>query len=291
MDWNDLGVFLAVANTKSLTAASRQLNVSVSTVSRRITALEQSLAVTLFRHHSDGYELTEAGKNLLLPAERAQSHLKSFERAANDLENPYSGIVRIDAPELLGHQVLIPGLSDFMSEYPDLRLDIRSSVKPVKLAAQQSDIVIRLIAPDRGKYKMRAVGKVSFGFFAHQTYLDRFGLPGDEVEIRNHRFIGWSEDLGYLAMSTWLDELIGDQQLIMRLSSFTAHLAAAESAIGIALLPTFAGRRSGLIRVLEFLPDLTLDIWLLVLDQAAKSAKVQLVKDCLIKILRDEKDC
>jgi DNA-binding transcriptional LysR family regulator len=178
-----------------------------------------------------------------------------------------------------------------MREYPDLRLDIRSSVKPVKIAAQQSDIVIRLIAPERGEYKMRVVGKVSFGFYAHQTYLDGFGLPGDEAEIKRHRFIGWSEELGYLAMSTWLEEVIGDQQPIMRLSSFTSHLAAAEIAIGIALLPTFAGRRFGLTRVIEFLPDLTLDIWLLVLYQAAKSAKVQLVKDCLIKILRDEKDC
>jgi len=287
MDWNDLKFFLAVANSRSLSAASRQLGVSTSTVSRRVTALEQALGLTLFRHHFDGYELTEAGMNLRVPAEQAEAHLKTFERSAKDTSDPLSGAVRIDAPELLGQQILLPHLAGLMTEYPAIQLDIRSSVRPVQLATQQSDIVIRIVPPERGSYKMRTVGKVVFGFYAHQSYLDIYGKPSNDRDLRSHRTIGWSEDLSYLAMSAWLDEVLAGRQPSMRLGSFTSQVTAVESGLGIAVLPHFAALRAGLVPVLEEIPGLTLDLWLLVQDQAARTPRVQIVKEHLVKILAD----
>lgn len=290
MDWNDLKFFLAVAESRSLSAASRRLGVSTSTVSRRIAALEQALGVALFRHHFDGYELTEAGMNLQIPAEQAESSLKAFERSARDRSDTLSGIVRIDAPELLGQQILLPNLAGFMQDYPGIRLDIRSSVRPVQLATQQSDIALRIVPPERGSYRMRSVGKVAFGLYAHRNYLEAYGQPSNDRDLHSHRMIGWSEELRYLSMSVWLDELFPDLQPAMRLSSFTAQLTAVESSLGIAVLPCFAARRTGLLPVLEDLPRLTLDLWLLVQDQAGRSPRVQIVKERLVKILAENAD-
>ncbi|EJC79341.1 transcriptional regulator [Rhizobium leguminosarum bv. trifolii WSM2297] len=287
MDWNDLKYFLAVAESRSLSAASRRLGVSTSTVSRRITALEQALGVSLFRHHFDGYELTEAGMNLQMPAEQAESSLKAFERSAKDRSDTLSGIVRLDAPELLGQQILLPSLAGFMQDYPGIQLDIRSSVRPVQLATQQSDIVLRIVPPERGSYRMRSVGKVAFGLYAHRNYLEALGQPSNDRDLRSHRIIGWSEELRYLSMSVWLDELLPDLQPAMRLSSFTAQLTAVESSLGIAVLPCFAAHRTGLVPVLEDLPRLTLDLWLLVHDQAGRTPRVQIVKEHLVKILAE----
>ncbi|MGY5775221.1 LysR family transcriptional regulator [Rhizobium sp. LEGMi135b] len=290
MDWNDLRFFLAVANSRSLSAASRQLGVSTSTVSRRVAVLEESLGVKLFRHHADGYEVTEAGKELRLPAEQAEAHLRAFERAARETNDPLSGTVRIDAPELLGQQLLIPSLSSFVADYPAIKLDMRSNVHPTQLATQRSDIVIRIVQPDRGSYRMRTVGKVVFGYFASQSYVARYGAPSSYRDLSSHRLVGWSEELSYLSMAVWMEEVTVGRVPDMRYNTFIAHLIAVENGLGIGILPMFAARRAGLIPVVHDIPKLTLDLWLLVQDQAAKISRVQLVKDRLIKILVENAD-
>ncbi|PDS77145.1 LysR family transcriptional regulator [Rhizobium sp. L43] len=287
MDWNDLKFFLAVAESRSLSAASRRLGVSTSTVSRRIIALEQALGLSLFRHHFDGYELTEAGMKLQRPAEQAETSLKAFERSAKDSSDTLSGVVRIDAPELLGQQFLLPNLAGFLQDYPGIQLDIRSSVRPVQLATQQSDIVLRIVPPERGSYRMRSVGKVAFGLYANRDYVETHGQPSNDRDLQSHRMIGWSEELRYLSMSVWLDELFPDLQPAMRLSSFTAQLTAVESGLGIAVLPCFAANRTELVPVLTDIPRLILDLWLLVQDQAGRIQRVQIVKECLVKILTE----
>ncbi len=287
MDWNDLKFFLAVANARSLSAASRHLKVSISTVSRRITALEESLGVMLFRHHSDGYELTEAGKMLVIPAEQAVAGLTLFERTAKGSIREISGLVRIDVPELLGQQILVPGLASFMEEYPDIQLDIHSSVRPVSLATQQSDIIIRLVRPERGCYKIRKIGEIAFGFYAHPNYLQLYGMPTSIKDLSSHRIIDWSDDLGFLVMSRWINEIISDRVPSIKLSSFTSQLMAAESALGIALLPAFAANKAELIPVLHDIPVLKMDLWLLVQEQLAHHPRIKLVKEFLIKSLND----
>ena len=64
LDWNDLRHFLAVARTGSTLAASKQLKVSQSTVSRRVTALEEMIGVKLFIRKSSGYSLTPRGESV-----------------------------------------------------------------------------------------------------------------------------------------------------------------------------------------------------------------------------------
>lgn len=99
MDWNDLRYFLAVAQGGSLSSAAQQLGVSVSTVSRRIDTLEQSLKLRLFRPHRDGYDLTPDGQGLLPAADQAAAEMHHFERKAKGADGRATP-VRIEAPEL-----------------------------------------------------------------------------------------------------------------------------------------------------------------------------------------------
>ena len=55
MDWNDLRFFLAIARTGTLSAAAKRLNVTQSTVWRRLAALESSMGVRLLQRVADGY--------------------------------------------------------------------------------------------------------------------------------------------------------------------------------------------------------------------------------------------
>lgn len=288
MDWNDLKFFLAVAHAKSLSAAAIQLGVSPSTVSRRIEALEQALQVKLFHARRDGYDLTEAGHGLVPAAERAGAQMRVFERSAQEKDSNLAGPVRIEAPELLGQDLLLPVMVRFMDMYPSIRIELRSSVRPVRLAAEEADIVLRLVRPDHGSYRMKKIGEIGFGLYASDEYIRRNGIPARSEDLHRHRVIGWTEDLHFLTMATWLESVCPGIQPSLRLSSLGAQLSAARNGAGWAVLPDFAAVPAGLLPGLVDLPGLASDLWLLIHEQSQSLPRVKLARDYLVEALRGE---
>lgn len=285
MDWNDLKFFLAVANARSLSAASGRLGVSPSTVSRRIEALEAALQVKLFRPHRDGYDLTPAGEELLAPAERAEAQMRVFERTAREKDSDLAGPVRIDVPELLGQDVLLPGLAGFLQTHPEIRLEMHSSVRPVRLLGEEADIVLRLVRPQQGNYRQRKLGQIPFGLYAAPDYLARHGMPTSPTDLHRHRLVGWSEELSYLIMVAWLETLCPGLQPALRFSSLGAQMAAVKNDLGLAVLPVFAAEPAGFVALLPDVPPLAPDLWLLVHEQAAELPRVRLVKEVVVAVL------
>ena len=78
MDWDRLRVFQTVAQAQSLTKAGEVLNLSQSAVSRQISALEESLGVSLFHRHARGLVLTEQGEMLFRTAERVKADVDAY---------------------------------------------------------------------------------------------------------------------------------------------------------------------------------------------------------------------
>lgn len=285
MNWNDLKFFLEVTRAKSLSAAARSLGVSTSTVSRRIEVIEADLKLKLFRHSRDGYDLTQAGFDMLGPAEAAEAHLRLLERAAHQQEGGLSGPVRIDVPELVGRDIILPGLHRLLTEHPGIQIDLRSSVRSVNLVGQESDIVLRLVRPDRGNYKIRLIGRIGFGIYGSPGYFERRAAGGGGEVLRDHRLIGWSEDLQYLTMAAWLKDLCPDLLPVMTLDTFGAQLEAVKLGYGVAVMPDFAARAHNLEEVPGIHPKLHVDLWLLTHSQVSSIPRVRLVVDLLERVL------
>lgn len=285
MDWNDLRFFLAVASTRSLSGASVQLGVSPSTVSRRIGALEASLQLRLFRPRPDGYGLTAAGLKLLPAAERAEAQMRLFERGAREKEGDLAGPIRIEAPELLGQDMVLPALAEFIEGHPEIRVELRSSVRAVRLAGEEADIVLRLVRPEQGRYRQRRVGQVGFGLYASPAHIARHGAPGCVADLHQHRIIGWTDDLRHLVMATWLEKLCPELEPALRLSSLGAQLVAARQGLGWAMLPAFAAQPAGLQAAPLDGHQLAPDLWLLIHEQAAVLPRVRMVRDILLHAL------
>lgn len=85
-DFVTLRAFLMVADAENLRAASEQLNLSVSAVSRRISDLEADLGQQLFVRHSRGLEITEAGRLLMARARDTFRTLRTIEDDMKRLE-------------------------------------------------------------------------------------------------------------------------------------------------------------------------------------------------------------
>ncbi len=123
-DWNDLRSFLAVVRAGRLTAAAQQLGIDHSTLSRRITALENALQVRLFDRMLTGYVLTEAGHSLVGEAERIEAVAIRISSELMDAKAQMSGPVRVATPEGFGTCFLAHHLPALAGRHPELALEL-----------------------------------------------------------------------------------------------------------------------------------------------------------------------
>ena len=107
MDWDDLRVFLAVAQTGSIRNAARKLRVNHSTVSRRIKAFEQKTGHSLFMRTQTGYTLTSRGEAYLELAANLEEQINDVERRIIGNDNELHGELRVTLPQVLATHLMI----------------------------------------------------------------------------------------------------------------------------------------------------------------------------------------
>jgi len=144
MQWDDMRVFLAVARDGSISGACKQLGVQHSTVSRRLRSLEQNLGSALIERKKTGHELTPAGEELKLTAEKMELEVLEFENTLGGLDHKATGKLCISAINNMASTIMMPMFTSFSAAYPGIELHVRVSNKFVSLAERQADIAIRL---------------------------------------------------------------------------------------------------------------------------------------------------
>src|SRR4029077_11731284 len=97
VSWDDLRIFLAVAEAGSVSGAPRQLKLGQPTISRRLAEMEQGMGSRLFARGVGGAALTSAGERLLAPAKKMAEWAGEVARAAEAGEAVPQGLVRITA--------------------------------------------------------------------------------------------------------------------------------------------------------------------------------------------------
>ena len=124
MDNQNLSAFIMVAENKSFSEAAYVLDVTQSTISKRIALLESQVGKKLFDRIARRVALTEAGQELLPRARRILKEYANAVQAINDLSGNVSGILRLAISHHLGLHRLPDLLKIFSKTYPDVVLDI-----------------------------------------------------------------------------------------------------------------------------------------------------------------------
>lgn len=123
MDLSDLRTFLAVARSKGITAASRELNTVQSNVTTRIKNLEEKIGVTLFDRRHRGMVLTEAGQRLLPYAEALLALSREAAEAARD-DGIVRGVLSIGSMETTAAIRLPSVLAQFHRNHPAVKISL-----------------------------------------------------------------------------------------------------------------------------------------------------------------------
>jgi DNA-binding transcriptional LysR family regulator len=136
-------VVVAVWKTGSLTQAALLLNVSLPTVSRRLTELERTLGVVLFERTTRSLRATSAGEELARRLEPGLELLDVAMRRVHDDSQEAAGLVRLSVPPNLS-SILGPILASFRTLHPKVRLQVEVTDRRLHYAAEDVDVLLRV---------------------------------------------------------------------------------------------------------------------------------------------------
>src|SRR5687768_18458950 len=118
MDLNEIVVFAQVVRSGSFSAAAAKLGMPKSTVSRKVSELEERLKARLLQRTTRKLSLTDAGRIYYDYAARIAGEIEDAERAVGSLQGTPRGLLRVTAP--LNTAFLAPIVSDFLKRYPEI---------------------------------------------------------------------------------------------------------------------------------------------------------------------------
>ncbi|HLL22798.1 MAG TPA: LysR family transcriptional regulator, partial [Kofleriaceae bacterium] len=148
--WDDVRVFLAVIRARTAGIAAKSLGVDVSTVSRRLSVLEERLGATLFERGRAGTIAMDAARALVPIAEQMEDAMQRFATAADTLDREIGGVVRIACPADVAEIVVAPLLPALLRAHPALRIDLDAGEAVVDLARREADLALRVVRPQHG---------------------------------------------------------------------------------------------------------------------------------------------
>ncbi|WP_095098527.1 LysR family transcriptional regulator [Pseudomonas sp. Irchel 3A5] len=286
LNWDDLKFFLEVARTRKASSAAKRLAVDYTTVSRRITSLENSLGTLLFeKSRGNGFILTAEGQRLLGYAESIEStlHLACEQVSGSGLA--LSGHIRIGCTEGFGSFFITPQLSHFLDDYPDISVDILPLPHFISLSKREADIVIALERPEHGPYVCCKLCDYNLRLYATQEYLDNHKPLNSTADLAEHTFISYVDDLAFSSELLYLSNLLPGAQAQLRSTSVIAQYLAALQGRALAILPCFlAAQDSRLIPVLADEVNITRHFWMYCREDLRKLKRITVLWDYIREV-------
>ena len=237
-DWNDLRYLLAIARAGSTLAAARALQVSQSTVHRRMVALERELGCSLVERHPTGYRLTDLGRQLRVHAERIEDETLGLRRRVASADHGMSGRVRMTCTTAVGQRVMKSGLFDkFGKLHPALSAELVMTENVLNLSAGEADIAIRGGEPNDEALIGKKIADVPWGIYASHAYVERYGAPKSPQDLGSHRIVRFIDALAGHKAAIWMRSHAPDARISGESGSIPSVLLAVKSGACLAPLP------------------------------------------------------
>lgn len=181
MDLNSLKVFTEVVNQGSFSSAAKLLNMPVSTVSRKVSELEEALGQKLLERSTRNLRLTESGETLYQYALRSVEEMEAGLMALEERQDQVEGTLRIAMPP--NFQIGWEGLRHFMTEHPKVKLQTLAITREVDPISDHIDVVIQYQASNNPSVISRKVADMTPLLVASKQYVDEYGKPKTIEEL------------------------------------------------------------------------------------------------------------
>ena len=235
-----LDVFVAVVEAKSFAGAARKLGMPTTTVSAKVSRLEEKLGVSLLRRTTRKLSLTEAGDAYYRSCAPALQTIEQASAALQQNRSEPRGTLRMTAPPDIAQIALAPIIDSYLKRYPGVHIDLRVTNSFVDLVSEQVDLAIRIGELSNASLVVRTFTNGSLSLWAGSAYRAQFTLPTRPEDLERHRLIwlrtrqskidlvGPEGETLSLKSSGWLE--VDDLQTLK-------HYV--EQGLGLGLLPRF----------------------------------------------------
>ena len=231
-----MALFARIVESGSFARAARDLGVARSTATEALKVLEAEVGARLLvrttRHVApspEGQEFYYRARTILSEVEEAYSTFQ---------DNTPRGHLRLNASGVLTRAFIVPRLSEFMAQYPQLSLEFGQTDRLVDLVREGVDCVIRVGAPEDNSLMLRRLGALTEITCASRAYLEAHGVPKSIDDLDGHQMVGFvsSRSGEVLPLEFQRDGRTETRRIPARVTTDNSDTAAALAAQGFGLL-------------------------------------------------------
>lgn len=189
MLFENLALFLVIVEKGGLSAAGREMGMSPTTVSERLSALEKHYGATLLTRTTRSISLTDEGRLLVDAARQLLGDAEDIRSKIKLGTQRVSGLIRLSAPVDLGRNRIVPILDSFLAEHPEVSVDLNLTDGFIDLAGQGIDFAIRYGALADSTMRVRKLSEGRRVVCASPAYLQAHGTPLHPSELAQRQCI------------------------------------------------------------------------------------------------------
>lgn len=226
---DDMQAFVAVVQEGSFTRAAEHLDTSPQMISKQVSRLEERLGVRLLNRTTRKVHLTEVGEGFAARAEALLEDFADLENQLGDYQAEVQGQLRITAPASFATLHLPRLLCDFQQAFPKIRIDLQLNDRKVDIIDEGFDVALRIGHLDDSSLIARHLAPIRLVRCASPAYLDKYGRPQNETDLKSHQFLGYS----------YTRQVEYPGKVILESNNGEILMKCAIEGVGIAQQPTF----------------------------------------------------
>src|SRR5579863_3008515 len=247
LDLNDVYYFVQVVEKRGISAAAKSLDLPKSSVSRRVLALEEALAVRLIQRTSRSFVVTDVGQEFYRHAVAMLESANAAEDVIRRRVAEPSGIIRFTCPVAFAQLAMANLIPAFMARFPQVRIVQHATNRYVDPISEGFDLCLRAhtVPLHESTLIIRRLAEIPWHLFAGPEYLSRKGVPKTPTELSDHDGVllnGTSESPCWaLQHERTLQKISVPFSPRLQSDDMATLKAAACAGLGIVALPGYVG--------------------------------------------------
>ena len=234
-DLNEMAIFAKVVEEKSFTGAALKLGLPKSTVSRKISQLEERVGVRLLHRTTRQLRTTDSGASYYEYCARMVEQAAEADLHMQNLQVEPTGRIRVSVPMGFGNDFFSELISEFVVTYPKVRVDIFMDNRAVDLIDEEFDVAIRVADLPDSSMVARPLGPAVLMLVASPEYVEKHGQPETLNDLHDHDYIHFMDSPMEMIGPNGVQETYVEPRLMINDMRFSLKLVL--KGRGIAAIP------------------------------------------------------
>ena len=242
-----ISLFIRVVETGSFSKAAEDLGITQPTATKFVASMEKRLGALLLHRSTRGVTPTEIGKIYYEKCKLIAREIEEADDIASLMQSKVRGKLTISSSVAFGRRVLTPSILEFMSQHPELEVNLNMDDRYINLVEQGVDLAIRMRRLPDSSLGSRFLGTNPWVLVATPQYLSEHSVPKVPEDVQQHQALIYST---VQVDHRWnFTNSSGNAESIEVKGPFTSNnlssiLSAARAGMGLAALPCYVAHQS-----------------------------------------------